>query len=88
MTHLKTLTAGFITQILFSCLPSSTDAPDFKQAALVDTLNRKSLRVSSAAKAELGAGKIVNLQSNDAGEWSCTHSGPAGGSSWDALCNS
>ncbi|PRW61038.1 multidrug resistance-associated 1 isoform X8 [Chlorella sorokiniana] len=33
---------------------------------LVDALYRKSLRVSSAAKGDLGAGKIVNLQSNDA----------------------
>lgn len=38
------------------------------QIALVDALYRKSLRVSSAAKGEMGAGKIVNLQSNDAGE--------------------
>ncbi|EFN56982.1 hypothetical protein CHLNCDRAFT_143584 [Chlorella variabilis] len=34
--------------------------------ALVDMLYRKSLRISAAAKGELGAGKIVNLQSNDA----------------------
>ena len=31
-------------------------------------LYRKSLRISSAARAEQGAGRIVNLQSNDAGE--------------------
>lgn len=37
------------------------------QIALVDMLYRKSLRISAAAKGELGAGKIVNLQSNDAG---------------------
>jgi hypothetical protein len=37
--------------------------------ALVDMLYRKSLRVSSAAKGELGAGTIVNLQSNDACEY-------------------
>lgn len=33
----------------------------------MDALYRKSLRISSAAKSELGAGKVVNLQSNDAG---------------------
>ena len=38
------------------------------QIALVDALYRKSLRISSAAKGDLGVGKIVNLQSNDAGE--------------------
>jgi hypothetical protein len=32
------------------------------QVALVDMLYRKSLRLSSAAKGEAGAGKIVNLQ--------------------------
>ncbi|KAL4446696.1 hypothetical protein ABPG77_007940 [Micractinium sp. CCAP 211/92] len=38
---------------------------------LVDALYRKSLRISSAARAEHGAGKIVNLQSNDAAKlWS------------------
>ena len=31
------------------------------QIALVDALYRKSLRVAAAAKAEAGAGKIVNL---------------------------
>ncbi|KAI3434886.1 hypothetical protein D9Q98_002940 [Chlorella vulgaris] len=41
------------------------------KVALVDMLYRKSLRVSSAAKGELGAGTIVNLQSNDASKlWS------------------
>lgn len=34
----------------------------------MDALYRKSLRVSSAAKGDMGAGKIQNLQSNDAGE--------------------
>lgn len=32
-----------------------------QQIALVDALYRKSLRVAAAAKAEAGAGKIVNL---------------------------
>lgn len=33
----------------------------------MDALYRKSLRISAAAKGDMGAGKIVNLQSNDAG---------------------
>lgn len=37
------------------------------QISLVDALYRKSLRVSSATKGDMGVGKIVNLQSNDAG---------------------
>ncbi|PSC76242.1 multidrug resistance-associated 1 isoform X1 [Micractinium conductrix] len=41
------------------------------KVALVDALYRKSLRISAAARAEHGAGKIVNLQSNDAAKlWS------------------
>ena len=36
------------------------------QVGLIDMLYCKSLRVSSAAKASLGVGSIVNLQSNDA----------------------
>lgn len=44
-------------------------APPGMQVGLVDMLYRKSLRVSSAAKGQLGAGKIVNLQSNDACGW-------------------
>lgn len=36
--------------------------PACLQVALVDMLYRKSLRLSSAAKSEAGAGKIVNLQ--------------------------
>jgi hypothetical protein len=52
------------------------------QIGLVDMLYRKSLRVSSAAKGQLGAGKIVNLQSNDACEWEgrgCRPASPATG---------
>ena len=36
------------------------------QVGLIDMLYCKSLRVSSSAKAGLGVGSIVNLQSNDA----------------------
>lgn len=45
----------------------------------MDALYRKSLRVSSAAKGDLGAGKIVNLQSNDAGERAMRYRSAAAG---------
>ena len=45
----------------------------------MDALYRKSLRVSSAAKGDLGAGKIVNLQSNDAGERAMCYRSEAAG---------
>lgn len=36
------------------------------QIGLVDTLYRKSLRITAASKGRMGVGAIVNLQSNDA----------------------
>lgn len=36
------------------------------KTALVDVLYAKSLRLSGAAKSDMGIGAIVNLQSNDA----------------------
>jgi ATP-binding cassette, subfamily C (CFTR/MRP), member 1 len=61
---LETLTVNYYFHELFRiCLHLKT--------GLVDALYRKSLRVSAAARAELGAGAIVNLQSNDAAKlWS------------------
>lgn len=56
---LETLTVNWYFHELFRiCLHLKT--------GLVDALYKKSLLVSEAARAELGAGAIVNLQSNDA----------------------
>ncbi len=35
------------------------------QAQLIDSIYRKSLRITSATKGSMGVGAIVNLQSND-----------------------
>ncbi|PRW33949.1 ABC transporter isoform A [Chlorella sorokiniana] len=61
---LETLTINYYFHMIFRiCL--------HLKIALVHALYRKSLRVSSAAKGDLGVGKIVNLQSNDASKlWS------------------
>ncbi|KAH7620070.1 putative ABC transporter C family member 10 [Nannochloris sp. 'desiccata'] len=61
---LETLTINVYFHTLFRiCLHLKTE--------LVDMLYAKSLRVSAAAKSEMGAGAVVNLQSNDAAKlWS------------------
>ena len=61
---IETLTVNIYFHSLFRiCLHLKTE--------LVDLLYKKSLRMSAAAKAEMGAGAVVNLQSNDAAKlWS------------------
>jgi len=61
---LETLTVNVYFHTLFRiCLHLKTE--------LVDMLYGKSLRISAAAKSEMGTGAVVNLQSNDASKlWS------------------
>jgi ATP-binding cassette subfamily C (CFTR/MRP) protein 1 len=61
---LETLTVNVYFHTLFRiCLHLKTE--------LVDMLYSKSLRITQAAKSEMGAGAVVNLQSNDAAKlWS------------------
>ena len=56
---LQTLTVNYYFHEIFRiCLHLKT--------SLIDSLYQKSLRISQAAKMELGSGAVVNLQSNDA----------------------
>jgi ATP-binding cassette subfamily C (CFTR/MRP) protein 1 len=56
---LETLTVNLYFHLLFRiCL--------HLKVGLVDMLYAKSLRITAAARSELGVGAVVNLQSNDA----------------------